>query len=449
MFNYQNFKIHLKKHCILVYPIMLSQLSHVSVVMSDSIMVSWLGTVPLAAAGLANSITWPFFTFGLGLSYGITPIIAAADARLNYKKVSKTLKNSLIINIIIGIFFFLIITCFSPLVYNLGQEEHVTKLAHNYILILSTSLLPFMLFQVFRQYTEGLSLTKPLMYINLTCGIVNIVLNYILIYGKYGMPAMGLNGAGLATLCSRILLVIMAVCYLFTPKLKQYITHFRYSKFSYLYIFKILKLGIPSGLEWSFGSTAFSITGIMVGWISTEAQAASVIVYNLSSASFMLVWGIGIATTIRVSNQWSMRNMYDLRREGFVGFFIGICFMFIIGIIFIVFNHSIPNFYTCDTKVLHITASLLIILGIYQIFDGVIAIGVCALRGIEDTFIPFIISVVAYWLLGLPLSYLMAFIINLGVEGIWLGLSIATFFSSLTLFIRFYIKTKRFILLKF
>ncbi len=440
--NYQSFKTHFKKHFILAYPIMFSQLSHASVAMADNIMVGWLSAEALAAAGLANSITWPFFTFGLGLSYGMTPIIAAADARLNYKKATKALKNSLLINTILGLLFFAVIILFSPIIYHLGQDINVTNLAQPYLWITASSLLPFIIFQVFRQYTEGLSFTKPAMYINLTCGVVNIVLNYILIYGKLGIPAMGLNGAGWATLCSRILLVIMAVYYLFTPKLKKYIANFRLSQFSYLYILKILKLGTPSGLEWTFGSAAFSVATIMAGWISPKAQAATVIVYNLSTTSFMLVWGIGLSTTIRVGNQFGMRNIPALRKAGFVGFVIGCMFTLIFSLIFMFGSHVLPTFYTQDLDVVHIATSLLIIVSMYQLFDGGISIGVCALRGIEDTFIPFIISVIAYWVVGLPLGYLLAFNIDLGAEGIWWGLSIAAFFSSIALFTRFHAKTK-------
>ena len=439
----KKFKANFWQHFLLAYPIMFGELSYIAIGVADTIMVGWLGAASLAAVGLANSIIWPFFAFCMGVSYGMTPLIAAADAKHHYQKIGKILQNALLINTSLSVLFFAIIAFFSFSLYHVGQPIAVACLAEPYLCLIAASLIPFMLFQTLKQYTEGLSLTKPAMYIHVFCSIVNIVLNYLFIYGKLGIPAMGLQGAGLATLCSRMLMAFLLGGYVWlAPQLKLYIMGCKLNQFSYLYACKILKLGIFIGLEWTFGMASFTVATVMMGWISANAQAAHTVVLSLRAISHIFAWSIGQATTIRIGNQFGMRNRLALRQVGCTGFMLVGIFMMMTTLAFILAKHDLPALYTNDSLVLGTATSLLAIIGWSQLADGAIAIGVCALRGIEDTFSPFVVTMLAYWLVGIPLGYFFAFNLDLDAAGVWWGLSVRSCCAAVALLSIFYYKSK-------
>ena len=444
-----NLRIHFKEHLVLALPIMISQLSHIAIVVADNVMVGWLGAMPLAACALANSLLWPFFALGIGVSYGMTPLVAAADARQNYKKTTKLLKHSLVINLGFAMFFCMAIVVGSPLLHHIGQTPAVASLAEPYLWIAAVSLVPFMLFQTFREYAEGLSFTKEAMYINLFCSLINILLNYVLIYGKLGLPTMGLVGAGWATLISRILMAGMMAGYVFKArKLKRCLVGFSLKGFLRPYFVKIIHIGFPAGLEFTLESVAYTLSMIMVGWIGAEIQAAHMIIVNLTSVSFVAVWGIALATTIRVGNQFGLRNFPTLRMVGFVGFVLGSALMLLATLVFLGGHRLLPSFYTDEQAVLEVATSLLVIAGILQLSDGIGAIGVSALRGMEDTTVPFFITTVSHWLLGIPLAYVLCFPCAWGVQGLWWGLGISKLLASLAMLWRFDRKSVRLLNLK-
>ncbi len=439
----RNYKQHLKDHLVLAYPIMISQLSEISIGVADNIMVSQLGALTLAAAALANSFFWPFLTLGLGLSYGMTPLIAAADAQHNYKKTAIVLKHALIINLIFGIVFYILLSLGSRLLHHLNQAPEVATLAESYLRIILISLIPDMIFQAFREYAEGLSLTKEAMYVNICCSLFHIFLNYLLIHGKLGFPAMGLNGAGWGTLISRTMMAIIMGTYVFTaPKFKHRTLGFHLKGFIPGYWIKILRIGIPTALEFTLLSTAFSLTVIMAGWMGTHTQAAYMIATNLCSISSVLFWGIALATTIRVGNQFGVRNFPQLRQAGTTGFILASLFMLVTSLVFAVGHNYLPTFYTDEIEVIKIAAPLVAIAGLFQLTEAIDAIGVSALRGMEDTTFPFLITATSHWLIGLPLGYVLCFKLGWGVQGLWWALGIAPALSAVAMASRFYTKSK-------
>ena len=440
-------RAHFKQHLVLALPIMISQLSHIAIVVADNVMVGWLGATPLAACALANSLEWPFFALGIGFSYGLTPLVAAADARKNYPKTTKVLQHALVINLVFALVFCVIMVGGSPLLHHMGQAPAVADLAQPYLWLIALSLVPLMLFQTFREYTEGLSFTKEAMYINLLCSLLNIFLNYVLIYGKLGFSPMGLNGAGWATLISRVIMAFIMGGYVFwAPKLRDRIVDFKLKGFIRPYFVKIMRIGFPAGLAWTLESVAYTLTMVMVGWIGAEIQAAHMIAVNLASVSWIAAWGIALATTIRVGNQLGLRDFPALRTVGFVGFALGGALMLVATLVFFWGNKLLPSFYTNEKAVLEVATSLLIIVGILQLSDGVGAIGVAALRGMEDTTVPFFITTVSHWLLGIPLAYVLCFPLAWGVQGLWWGLGMSKLLASLAMLWRFAQKSRRFIL---
>jgi MATE family multidrug resistance protein len=437
-------KDHFKITFRLALPVVLSQLGQVSVGVADSMMVGRLGAVELAAASLANSIFFVLLMFGMGISMGITPLVSIAEGKGKMKRISSLFQHGLWINIVTAILLILIILMLSQGLHFLDQPKEVVQITIPYLLIITASMLPFMIFQTFKQFAEGLSQTKQAMYVTIFCNLVNVFLNWVLIYGKLGAPELGLNGAGIATLISRVLMPIMMGWYVIRSKrYRQFDLQLGIKKLRFFMINRILKIGLPTGFQYIFEVSAFSAAAIMMGWIGVNSLAGHQIALNLASISYMMAAGLSTAGMIRVSNQIGKGNQKAMRESGMVVFGMVLVFMFTCAVIFVVFRYTLPTFYIDDTEVIQISASLLVIAGLFQLSDGVQVVGLGVLRGMEDVKFPTIITLIAYWVLGLPLGYFLAFELEMGAEGIWYGLLIGLSITAVVLFFRFNMLSKK------
>ncbi|GMQ27720.1 MATE family efflux transporter [Algoriphagus confluentis] len=435
---------HFKTTFILAYPVMLSQLGQVAVGVADSMMVGQLGPVPLAASALANSIFFVIMMFGIGVSMGITPLVSVADGKSRLKRISRLFSHGLWINVTAGILLIGVILGLSQGLSYLEQPEEVVVLALPYLFIITASLLPMMVFQTFKQLAEGLSQTKQAMYITIFCNLVNVFLNWVFIWGKFGFPEMGLNGAGLATLISRILMMLMMGGYILTSsRYKKYHLKLRNPHASFPMLTRILKIGIPTGFQYIFEVSAFGTAAIMMGWIGVNALAGHQIALNLASISYMMATGLSTAGMIRVSNQIGKGNFKAMREAGMVVFGLVMAFMFGCAVIFVVFRNFLPELYIDDPEVIALSSSLLIIAGLFQLSDGVQVVGLGVLRGLEDVKIPTLVTLMAYWVLGLPLGYVLAFEFGFDEKGIWYGLLIGLSITAVLLFFRFNTLSKK------
>jgi len=440
----EGYTTHFKKNFNLAYPVMLSQLGHVLVGVADNIMVGKLGAVPLAASSLANAVFFLLLTFGIGVSYAITPLVAAADGADNRSTIAQVLKHGLLINITTGVILFAIVIFGGNALQFMNQPEDVVALAIPYLAVITFSIIPFMLFQTFRQFAEGLSMTKQAMYITITANIINVILNYIFIYGKLGVPAMGLLGAGWATLISRVLMGLMMLGFVYYHKnLKQYREGFSLGNYSMIYIKKMLNIGVPAAFQFAFEVSAFAGAAIVIGWFGANALAAHQIAINLVSISYMMASGLSAAATIRVGNQLGRADIVTLRRAAFTIFIMVGAFMVICGIIFYFGRFYFPTFYINDMEVINLAAALIVIAAIFQLSDGIQVVSLGALRGLKDVNVPTIVTFIAYWVLGLPIGYWLAFKYNYGPIGIWIGLLIGLTVAAVLLSIRFNRMTKR------
>lgn len=438
------YKDHFKRNITLAVPMMLSQLGHVMVGVADSAMVGQLGTIPLAAVSLGNSIFAIILTFGIGISYAITPLIAAADGKKHYQRSGKIFKHGLYINLVAGILLYFLSFGITYVLPFLDQPEEVAILAGPYLNVIGLSLIPFMIFQSFRQFAEGLSLTKTAMYITVGSNLLNVGLNYILIYGKFGFPAMGLFGAGLATLISRVVMAILMGVYIFKAGVFQpYIEKLRWKGFSKKLCKRMLKLGLPTGLQFVFEVGAFSAAAIMAGWLGAIQLAAHQIAISLTSVSYMMASGISAAATVRVGNQLGLNDIPKLRIAGFTSFIMALAFMSVACLGFALGRNFLPSLYVDELEVIQIASTLLVIAAIFQLFDGIQVVALGALRGLEDVKMPTVVAIVAYWIIGLPLGYVMGFELGLGVKGIWYGLLTGLVLTAVSLLLRFNILTNR------
>ena len=426
---------------------MLSQLGHVLVGVADNMMVGRLGAIPLAAASLANAVFFLLLTFGIGVSYAITPLVAAADGEENKSKIAEILKHGLVINTVAGIILFVIVLLGSGTLNYMNQPEEVVILAIPYLLIITFSILPFMFFQTYRQFAEGLSNTKQAMFITVFANGINVILNYILIFGKLGFPALGLMGAGYATLIARIIMALMMAWYIYSNKrFSEYRIGFQLRNFSKIIFRKMLAIGIPAGMQFAFEVSAFAGAAIMIGWISAEALAAHQVAINLASISYMMASGLSAAATVRVGNQLGRKDILMLRRAAFSIYMMVLLFMSAWAIIFFVGRYFLPSLYISDPEVIQQAAILVVIAGLFQLSDGVQVVSLGVLRGLADVKIPTWLTLFAYWGLGLPIGYYLGFPLDWGAEGIWYGLLVGLTVVGLTLFIRFNTMTKKMLL---
>ena len=440
------YKEHLLNTLNLAYPVIIGQLGFIMMGVVDSLMVGTLGPAPLAAASLGNSLTLIIFIVGIGISFAVTPLVAISIGAKKYSECGIYFRQSLLVNLTVGLILTFIVVAGSELIIYFDQPVEVTSLAKSYTKILGLGGIPLMLFQTYKQFIEGLSVMKPAMIIAILANFVNAFVNWILIFGKLGFPALGLDGAGWATFSSRVFMAIVLMIYVMSKsRFKQYDVSFHFKNINFPVIKKILSLGLPSGFQYFFEVGAFSFAVIMIGWLGTDQLAAHQIAINLASVSFMVVLGISMAGGIRVGNGVGEQNIKQVRMAGFSSIFLAICFMAFSGLVFVIFRDWLPTLYIRDQNVISIASSLLIIAALFQLSDGTQAVGIGILRGLTDVKIPTAITFIAYWIVGLPTGYLLGFILGLDVQGVWIGLLAGLTTSAVLLTLRFNIKSKHII----
>jgi MATE family multidrug resistance protein len=438
------YRADVKANFLLAYPVMISMLGQVMTGVADSIMVGWTGATPLAASSFANIFfTLPLF-FGVGVSYAITPLVAEAHGANNPKGIIETLRNGFLINMVTGVVLVALIFAIEPTLYMMSQPTEVVTLAIPYLKIVAISIIPTMMFQTFRQFAEGLHKTRMAMVIVIVSNLINIALNYVLIYGKFGFPEMGLNGAGLATLIARVVMGAWMALYVFYGKyFTAYREGFRIGHYSKQLTNKMLHIGLPAGTQFIFEAGAFGFSAVMMGWIGTTALAAHQIAINLATISYMTTSGLGAAATIRVAHFLGQGDIKTMRRVGFVMIGMAAFIMALWAVLFITGKRFLPLLYIQDEAVLAMAAPLMIIGGFFQMSDGMQVVCAGALRGLKDVKVPSILIFVAYWIIALPLGYWFAFPLAYGANGIWSGLLIGLTVTATLMIIRFSILSKK------
>jgi len=445
----REFKYNLK----LAYPVMIGMLGHTFVQFIDNVMVGQLGTAELAAISLGNSFVFIAMSIGIGFSQAITPLIAEADGAKKDNDISRIFEHSFLICLILGLILFTVVFSNRNLLYSMNQPIEVVELASPYLFWVSFSLISIVTFQSFRQFADGLSFTKAAMYSTLLGNVINVILNFFLIFGLWIFPELGVEGAAIGTLISRLCMLTFIVIYLkLHKKLSKYIKRFFPSKVQIQRVKKIIYLGLPSALH-SFFEVAFFISAVwMAGIIGKNSQAANQIALNLASMTYMVALGVGVAAMIRVGNQRGMMNYVKLREVALSTLLLIIIIDIFFCLIFLIFNDYLPLLYldpgdsknfTDVNEVIQISSKLLIIAGVFQLFDGIQAVVLGALRGMQDVNKPALIIFLSYGLIGFPTSYFLGFYTSLSVVGIWIGLMIGLFSSSLFLFLRFNYLSKK------
>jgi len=440
----------------LASPVILGMLGHTFVSFIDNVMVGQLGAAELAAVSLGNSFIFIAMSLGIGFSTAITPLVAEADTEKNFTKGKSVFKHGFFLCTVMGIILFLLLLLAKPLMTVMDQPEEVVVLAIPYLDLVAFSLVPLIVFQAFKQFSDGLSLTKYPMYATLLANILNVAINYVLIFGKFGFPQLGIVGAAVGTLVSRFVMLFFLWWLLAKrDKSSEYVTNIKFFTLSSQPIKKLINLGLPSAMQMFFEVAVFTVAIWLSGILGKNAQAANQIALNLASMTFMVAMGLSVASMIRVGNQKGLKDYINLRRIAESIFFVGTIFAVIFAICFVLFHDYLPYLYVnLDdateigdiNEVIEIASTLLLAAAVFQISDSIQVIVLGALRGLQDVKIPTLITFIAYWVVGFPISYFLGKEEAYGSLGIWMGLLAGLTSAAILLYLRFNYLTKRLIL---
>lgn len=442
----------------LAYPIILGMIGHTVVGIVDNMMVGQLGPKELAAVSLGNSFVFIAMSIGIGFSTAITPLVAEADGEKSIEKGRSAFHHGLFLCTILGIALFLIIFFSKPLISYMGQPAEVVDLAKPYLDIVAFSLIPLIIFQAYKQFADGKSETKYSMWATILANVVNVVINYYLIFGIWIFPKMGIVGAAIGTIASRIvMLLFMHYIMLAKPKFHPYFKQFSFSEIKKTMLKKIIDLGWPSAMQMFFEVGLFTGAILLSGKIGTNSQAANQIALSLASVTFMFAMGLSVAAMIRVGNQKGLFDFQKLREVAISIFLLTTIVEIGFALFFVIFHAHLPELFldvdaslhVQDNKeVVQIAAQLLLVAAVFQISDGLQVVVLGALRGLQDVKIPMYITFVAYWVVGFPASIYLGIFTELKATGIWIGLLLGLTTAAVLLFYRFNVLTKKLILSK-
>jgi len=437
----------------LAYPVILGMLGHTLIAIVDNIMVGNLGSTELAAVSLGSSFVFIGMSIGIGFSTAITPLVSEADAEKDDKKIRSVFHHGLLLCTVLGVVLFILIVLAKPIMLLMHQPKEVVDLAAPYIDWVAFSLIPVIIFQGYKQFADGLSRTKYSMYAILLANIVHIFFNYMLIYGIWIFPKLGILGAALGTVISRIMMVVfMHFMMRKNIQLKPYFKNFSFKEIKKSMLRKIANLGIPSAMQMLFEVALFTAAIWLSGSIGKTSQAANQIALTLATTTFMFAMGLSVAATIRVGNQKGLMDYKKLIVVARSVFLLTIIVETIFGILFVILHNFLPHLFLNmnnvsqvieNKEVIFIASKLLLVAAVFQISDGVQVVVLGALRGLQDVKVPMYITFVAYWVVGFPISYYLGKHTKLGAVGIWIGLLAGLTTAALFLYIRFHKLTKK------
>lgn len=428
---------HLKETISLSIPLVLTQIGHIVTGMVDNIFLGRLGKTEQAAGILSNNLFVILLVFSIGMSYVLTPAITDAHVNNNDKEKAALFKNSLFINLMVSVVLFVILFFSSPVLAHMQQPADVVELAFPFFNVLTLSIIPVTLFFVCKQYTEGLSNTRAAMYISVVGNLLNIILNYLLIYGKAGLPELGYMGSCWATFIARVFMGVGFLVFVFRNKaVNSFVKYYKEVKLNAYHFWPLLKDGLASALQFTFEVAAFAISGLMAGVFGKEQIDAHGIALSMAAFTYMFASGIGSATTIRVGKYYAVDDLKNVKTAINTSFKTVIITMGVMALIFVSLNTVLPIIFSNDAEIILIASKLLLFAAMFQLFDGTQVVAIGALRGLEDYKFPTSIAFIGYWILALPLCYVFAFMFDFKVYGVWMALSIGLAFVSIALYFR-------------
>ena len=437
------YKNHYKALFFLGLPIVIGQVGVIVLGFADTLMIGHHSTNELGAASFVNNMFTLAIIFSTGFSYGLTPIVGGFYGVRKFAAAGQALRCSLLANLLVGILLTGIMAILYLNVERLGQPEELLSLIKPYYLILLASLIFVLLFNGFKQFTDGITDTKTAMWILLGGNVLNIVGNYILINGKLGFPELGLLGAGISTLFSRIVMVLVFVLVFFSSRrFLRYKLGFIRLGWSRALFRQLNALGWPVAFQMGMETASFSLSTVMVGWLGTIALASHQVMLTISQFTFMMFYGMGAAVAVRVSNFKGQNDIVNVRRTAYAGAHIILAMGIVLLSIVFFFRYQVGGWFTDNTEVSSMVVVLMVPFLAYQFGDGMQINFANALRGISDVKPMMLIAFIAYFIISLPAGYFFGFVMGWGLFGVWMAFPFGLSSAAIMLWLRFRYKTR-------
>lgn len=439
---FDTYMVHYKALFSLGLPIVIGQIGVIVLGFADTLMIGHHSTIELGAASFVNNLFNLVIIFSTGFSYGLTPIVGGLYGTNQFAPAGQALRCSLLANLLVA----LLLTAGMTVLYlnleNLGQPEELIPLIRPYYLVLLASLIFVMLFNGFKQFTDGIMDTKTAMWILLGGNVLNIIGNYILIYGKLGLPELGLLGAGVSTLFSRIMMVVVfVIVFMRSRRYLRFKIGFYRLGWSRAIFGRLNSLGWPIAFQMGMETASFSLSAIMIGWLGTIALASHQVMLSISQFTFMMYYGMGAAVAIRVSNFNGQGDILNVRRSAYAGFHLMMALGVLLSLIVFLCRNYLGGWFTDSPEVAAMVTSLIIPFLVYQFGDGLQITFANALRGISDVKLMMVIAFIAYFLISLPVGYFCGFVMEWGIVGVWMAFPFGLTSAGLMLWWRFHRKT--------
>ena len=437
----QTFRTSGKNLVKLAIPLIGTHLANVALGITDTIMMGWYSVPALAALVLGNAYFFVFFLFGAGFSFAVQPLVASSSSAGEFILARRYMRMGLWLSLIYAALILPFFFSTGKILILLGQASDISEYAENYTRIVGFGLIPALWAMVIRFFLSGLHLTKVTLFITLTTVLLNIPLNYLLIFGNFGFPELGVTGAAISSVIVQIITAVSITAYALgkLPKYKLLTRFFHFDKVAFL---KVAKLGLPIGTSIVAEAGLFTASSIMMGWFGAVTLAAHGIALQIASVMFMVHLGLAEASTIKAGNAWGNKNILYLKKGAKVAASCSILFSLIAMTFLMVFGDAVVSIYVdiddpSREQIIHIGALLLIAAALFQFVDGGQSMALGVLRGIQDTAVPMIITLLCYWLVCIPSAYLFAFVLNWAPFGIWAGLATGLGSAALLLSVRF------------
>ncbi len=410
---------------VLAVPVMLTQLAQMALGVTDMLMLGHAGVQAMASAALANSYGFVVMMMGVGVVFGIDPLVTQAHGARDRDALALALQRGVLIALAVSVPIMIAWYNAGAALCQFGEPPELAEAAGGYLRAQLWSVPFFPLLMAFRQYLQGRGIVRPGLLVLLAENVVNALLDWAFIFGHLGLPALGLRGAGIAAGITRAFGLLLLIAFIVVGRLHEGAWRPWSRKSVQLSgLLEVLRLGLPIGLQWGMEVLAFSGSAMFAGWMGETAVSAYTVVLNVASVTFMLPLGIGIGASIRVGNLVGEGREAAVRRTAKLALVLGIGVMACCGVLMVLLRNLLPHAFTTDTRVIALSASIFPVAALFQIFDGTQVVSGGILRGLGRTRAPALVNFIGYYVVGLPVGYWLAFHAGLGVVGLWWGLLI-------------------------
>lgn len=441
----QTYSQHRKAILKLGLPLIASNVAQFAIHMTDTIMLGWYDVTALAAVTIASTMFFVVFIVGAGFGFAVTPLVAEAAEAGDEAQVRRVTRMGLWLSVLYGVVFTLPFFWAKEILVAIGQDAEVAALAQDYLVIVAWQMVPTLLVMTLKSYLAALEHTSLIFWGTLATAVLNVIVNYLLIFGNFGFPEMGIQGAAVASLVVTVVSVAILLVYglLVLPqyKLLQNLWRSDWEVFA-----NVFRLGLPIGLTSLAEGGLFSASAVMMGWIGPIPLAAHGIAIQLASLTFMVHIGLSQAATVRAGRALGRRDEMNLRRGAIMAIILSTLFALVTSVVFLAIPELLVSaFIDPDepekARLLSIGVTLLAMAALFQLVDAAQVMALGLLRGLQDTTVPMIMATVSYWIIGLPVSYLLAFPLGMEGVGLWLGLVVGLAVAAVTMMWRFWGRT--------